>query len=681
MLDHKLIYNGRKVLLKGNAMPLSNESETNEDTPMTVEMDDKEKLALLNSILRSSTEYSIIAKDLNFKILAWNEGAKRIYGYDFPEILKQDSSLLHDPLDISSGKVQKIFDNVLKNGKWQGRITRVRKDGRKFQALATFTLRKDQNDKILGYTVISQDLTEQLRIEKHLEQIKVLEEKSRQTEIANRLKSEFMANMSHELRTPLNAIIGFSELMYDDRVNPLNHDHKEYVADILTSSKHLLSLINDILDLSKIEAGKIEFHPQVCDLKNILTDVLSTLREFVNEKRMSISTFIEEKAKTAFIDPIRLKQILFNYLSNALKFTPDFGSIQVRFLYEPPNFFRFEVEDNGTGINPENIQKLFVEFQQLENKNQKKYSGTGLGLALTKRIVEAQGGHVGVDTSMGRGSVFYAVLPLGEFISPTITKPMDEKIKTSPLKVLVIENNPENLRWLMVMLSSNDYIYKTAKSAPDALELLTQEKFDFITINILLPDLNGWELLKEIRHTLNMVTPVLIMTDITKEFNKSSYLISDFLQKPMLKDKLLSTIRKIQEAKSHIKILAVDDDLMSLKLLKSLLKNSSYNLLTSQDAENALAMIKTKRPDIIILDLLMEKMDGFSFLKKLRQLEAGVEIPVIIWTVKDLTDEELKILKNTAQAIVQKAIQSSDQQLLNEIEKFIAQRSTKEDIS
>ena len=239
-------------------------------------------------------------------------------------------------------------------------------------------------------------------------QRKQLEERMQQ---ANRLKSEFLANMSHELRTPLNAIIGFTELMSDGKVRTDSVQQKEFLGHILASGRHLLQLVNDILDLSKVEAGKMEFRPEVVDLSTTIGDVVAMLRTVATSKRLRVDIAIDEGVKEVVLDPARLKQVLYNYLSNALKFTPECGRIQVRASPETGDSFRLEVEDTGPGIQEQDLVRLFVEFQQLDSPFTKKHPGTGLGLALTRRIVEAQGGEVGVSSVPGEGSVFHAILP------------------------------------------------------------------------------------------------------------------------------------------------------------------------------------------------------------------------------------------------------------------------------
>jgi signal transduction histidine kinase len=238
-----------------------------------------------------------------------------------------------------------------------------------------------------------------------------LDTEKRSAQEANRMKSEFLANMSHELRTPLNAIMGFTKLMVHGKVGPVSGQQQEFLSDILKSSDHLLQLINDVLDLAKVEAGKMEFHPEPIDLPQLVGEVRDILRAVAAGKQIRIETAIDSTCIDLELDPGKLKQVLYNYLSNALKFTPDNGRVYIRVRPEGLESFRVEVEDTGIGIRPEDVRNLFTEFRQLDSSASKKYQGTGLGLALTRRIVEAQGGRVGVDSLLGKGSTFLVVLP------------------------------------------------------------------------------------------------------------------------------------------------------------------------------------------------------------------------------------------------------------------------------
>ena len=260
---------------------------------------------------------------------------------------------------------------------------------------------------------IARDETESRELRDTLEtKNSQLEWQNVKVETANRLKSEFLASMSHELRTPLNAIIGFSQLLHDGKTGPVTGDQKEYLGDVLSSARHLLKLINDVLDLSKVEAGKLEFHPEKLSLEKQVFEVTATVNSLAESKRIRIHVEPDAAIDEVELDRAKLKQLLYNYVSNALKFTNEGGSVTIRTVSDPPDRVRIEVQDSGIGIRDEDLSKLFVEFRQLDGGMAKKYPGTGLGLALSRRLVEAQGGEVGVRSEWGKGSTFFAILPI-----------------------------------------------------------------------------------------------------------------------------------------------------------------------------------------------------------------------------------------------------------------------------
>jgi signal transduction histidine kinase len=270
----------------------------------------------------------------------------------------------------------------------------------------------DENGEPTHLLGLSIDITEQRMVDQLRREFYVaLEAENRRVIEATRVKSEFLASMSHELRTPLNAILGFAEVLHDDAQHPLTPQQKEFVGDILSSGRHLLRLIRDILDLSKVESGLLELHPALVDVTALVAEVTNTLRLTAAEKGISVETLIDVQVHQVIVDPDRLRQILYNYLANALKFTSGGGRVQIRVTSEDEEHFRLEVEDSGIGIAATDFAKLFVDFQQLDSGAGKQYGGTGLGLALSKRLVEAQGGRVGVKSELGKGSTFHAVLP------------------------------------------------------------------------------------------------------------------------------------------------------------------------------------------------------------------------------------------------------------------------------
>jgi PAS domain S-box-containing protein len=295
----------------------------------------------------------------------------------------------------------------------------VRKDGSEFPIEISLSPIETEDGVLVTSSI--RDITERRTMEEQLRsQNEALEAQYQLIERANRLKSEFLANMSHELRTPLNGIIGFAELMHDGKVGLIAQSHKEYLGDILISARHLLELINDVLDLSKIEAGKMEFNPEPVNLPALVAEVCEIVRGVASKKRIHLRKEIDGELSTIEADARSLKQILYNYLSNAVKFTPEEGVVTLRVKPDGAAYYRIEVEDTGIGIKSEDLSRLFGEFQQLDASSAKKYPGTGLGLALTKRIAEAQGGRVGVNSAPDKGSVFHAILPRSQRDGDTV---------------------------------------------------------------------------------------------------------------------------------------------------------------------------------------------------------------------------------------------------------------------
>lgn len=607
----------------------------------------------LNNILDSSTEYSIVVCDLEGNILAWNAGAYKIYGYTADEMInKHNIDYLHTSEDIESGRIKALFRTALKTGKAEGIFERIRKNKEKLIASLGVTLRKDANGNPIGYLAISKDITAQRQ----------LEEQSHLVQEGSRLKSEFLANMSHELRTPLNGIIGFAELMYNEKVGPISSEHKDFLNDILLSARHLQQLINDILDLSKVESGKMEFHSEPIDLGRTLNEVRDILRTLIAHNQIDFETQIDPTLTDIVLDQSKFKQILYNYISNAVKFTPGGGKVTVRILKEDNLSFRVEVEDTGIGIRKKDIGKLFAEFVQLDSSISKQYQGTGLGLALTRRIVNAQGGRVGVKSTFGKGSLFFAILPrkFPQLSSEEVVKiPLEKnvsKIQSNAPRILVVEDDPQDQLIISEILKKAGFDVEIASNGKEALTNGQREHFDAITLDILLPDMSGLEVLHALRtQSPNEETPIVVVTIVEQKALSFGDKIQDCLSKPV-KPEVLLKVLDAAGVKPHEKktILIIDDDAPTLKYAQSILKDTGHCIVSCLDGKSGLLAVNNEKPDVIILDLLMPNMDGFQFLQHLRKTKLGKEIPVIVWTAKDLTRDDQKILKKLAQSVVLK---------------------------
>jgi PAS domain S-box-containing protein len=352
-------------------------------------------------------------------VTSWNRAAERMFGYTADEMIGQSITKI---IPLERMNEETFVLGQVRAGLRVDHFETIRHDkwGRPIEISLTISPIRAANGVIVGASKIARDITRhkrmleaqreaQAREEAALRQ--VLEIENRRVQESSRLKGEFVANMSHELRTPLNSIIGFAEMMSDARFGPMPKKYAEFSALILKSAGHLLQLINDILDLAKVESGRIDLKPERVRLADVVGDVTAIVGGLARQRDITIETSIAPDADEAHLDPNRLKQVLYNFLSNAIKFSHDHGRVTVRVAAEGADHFSVQVEDGGIGIKAEDVDRLFVEFQQLDASTAKHYKGTGLGLALTKRIVEAQGGVVGVRTEFGAGSTFYATLP------------------------------------------------------------------------------------------------------------------------------------------------------------------------------------------------------------------------------------------------------------------------------
>jgi len=278
-------------------------------------------------------------------------------------------------------------------------LTAHTRDGKETVVSYNATTFYDRNRKLQGVFAAARDVTERKRFEQSLQE-------------ANRMKSEFLANMSHELRTPLNGIIGFSEFLIDEKPGPLQPKQMEYMGDVLNSARHLLQLINDVLDLAKVEAGKMELHPEIFPVHKAVEEVAAVIKGIANKKRIAVGIEIGADLDAVTLDQHKFKQVLYNLLSNAVKFSDDGGKVNIHARRLDPHHLEVQVRDTGIGIDAEDINRLFTEFEQLDSGTARRFEGTGLGLALTKKIVEFQGGHIKVESEPGKGSVFTVVLPV-----------------------------------------------------------------------------------------------------------------------------------------------------------------------------------------------------------------------------------------------------------------------------
>jgi len=498
------------------------------------------------------------------------------------------------------------------------------------------------------------------RVEERTEQLaaanRELELRNREVEHATQLKSKFLASMSHELRTPLNAIVGFSDLLAEQAPGQLNPKQLRFVQHIKQGSTHLLQLINDILDLSKIEAGQLEFRYEDFEIKDALPEVLSTIRPLAMAKNITVH---ESSTAGLFIyaDRVRFKQVLYNLLSNAVKFTPNGGRVDIK-AYSQAKRIHVSVSDTGIGIRPEDHTLVFEEFRQVEGSTNA-HEGTGLGLAISKRLVEEQGGTISLESDLGKGSKFTISFPIGEQGSileePASVSPAQVKADSNPL-VLIVDDE-EAARELLTSYLAPAYRTVTAASGPDALEKAKHIRPHAIILDVLMAEGNGFETLVALRKAPETADiPIIILSIVDQKKIGFALGATDYLVKPIPKHILLGTLSKYVFTSSidDSAILLVDDDPKSLELLTETLRSAGYETQSVQNGARALEVLSSKIVDAVLLDLLMPGMDGFEVIRHVRSRANLQDLPIFVMTGKTLTSEELNLLNSQTQAFFQK---------------------------
>jgi signal transduction histidine kinase/CheY-like chemotaxis protein len=486
--------------------------------------------------------------------------------------------------------------------------------------------------------------------------------KSDQLAEASKLKSQFLANMSHELRTPLNAIIGLTEMVLEDARDLKRPEEVEPLERILRAAHHLLELINDILDLSKIEAGRMDLHVETFPIAPLVDDVISTISPVATKNGNEIIVHCPPDIGEMHADQTRIRQALLNLVSNASKFT-EHGRVTVdvaRVTDRGHAEITMTVADTGIGMSPEQVGRLFQEFVQADPSTTRKYGGTGLGLAISRRFCQMMGGEIAVQSELGRGSTFTIRLPAHiEAAQPTplLRRVRPERAPKAPVKgslILIVDDDQTVCDVMGRYLEREGFAVRTATGGREGLRLARELHPAAITLDINMPDLDGWTVLAAIKGDPQLASiPVVLVTIEDNRSRGYSLGAAEYLTKPIDRERLIALLREISSPVAR-KVLLVDDDEIMRESVRRVLEQEQWEVTGASNGRFALERLAESSPDVILLDLMMPEMDGFEFLLAMRQRPEWRDIPVLVLTARDLTAEEHKQLNGYVERVMRK---------------------------
>ena len=512
-----------------------------------------------------------------------------------------------------------------------------------------------------------EDVTERRRVEEEVAKAKEA------SEMANRTKSLFLANMSHELRTPLNAIVGYSEMLQEEAVEQGLDSFGTDLEKINLSGRQLLALINDILDLSKIEAGKMDLYLETFDINGLIDEVAATIGPMVEKNSNDLQIGRAKNLGGMHADQVKVRQALYNLLSNAAKFTHD-GSIRLtanREMMDDSEWIVFCISDTGIGLSSEKIVKLFQDFTQADASTTRKFGGTGLGLALTRRFCQMMGGDVTVNSTPGKGSTFTIKLPaivhemklelpmdatVAE--STTVVTGLDRSTDPTPAPgtcVLVIDDDPTQRDIMRRFLSKEGFCVRSADSGEEGLRLARELVPIAITLDVMMPEMDGWAVLRALKaDSVLKKVPVVMLTMVDDPERGFTLGAADYVTKPVNRRRLSKILKKYSCSNPPCPVLIVEDDADARSSMRKMLELQGCRVTEAENGEAALESMKQERPTLIFLDLMMPVMDGFDFVEQVRQHASWRSIPIVVVTAADLTSEQRRRLNGYVETILHK---------------------------
>jgi PAS domain S-box-containing protein len=618
----------------------------------------------LEAVMHNSPT-AIVTLDLSADVVAANPAFEKLFGYALADIVGRN---LDELITTAEQRAEAVaYTRQARHEAAHGIVERCRSDGTTVE-VELLAVRVEQAGVPVGMMALYHDVT-------------ALLEAQRAAQAADRSKSHFLANMSHELRTPLNAIIGYSEILQEEAAEDGSDGYLPDLQKIHSAGRHLLALINDILDLSRVESGRMELFVEAVDVRTLLRDVETTIHPLIARQGNTLTVHAADDVGTLHCDGTKLKQVLLNLLSNASKFT-EHGQITLaaRHAGAAGETLEFRVRDSGIGMTPEQSARVFEPFVQAEASTSARFGGTGLGLAISRRFCRLMGGDIAVESVPGEGSTFTVTLPVGEATAqqevssaaagraageepragmaasaaPTEAASDATGNAAAPL-VLIIDDDASASALVARQLVREGYRVRMASTGEDGLQLAREVRPDAITLDVLMPGLDGWSVLQRLKAEPELAgIPVVMISVLDEKPLGFSLGASGYLTKPVDRNALGELLGRVLPGGVAARVLIVEDDEVAREVLRRAVESEGYRVQEASNGRTGLECALREAPDLVLLDLMMPEVDGFEFLDGLRANPGTAGVPVIVVTAQDLTPQDRLRLSGGVQHILEK---------------------------